>query len=106
MIWLTGTKQTSKILGEIKDKLEDELVKNGVRFKRDKRPFNGHLTLARFQFNFGKSNLPKLDNIKEVGLPDIENLSFTAKSLDLMESRLKRTGAEYEILQSIDFVSQ
>jgi len=30
-------------------------------------------------------------------------LSFQAQSLDLMESHLKRTGAEYEILSTLTF---
>ncbi len=97
MIWLCGTKETSESLGEIKNYLEDSLVKNGVRFRIENRPYNAHLTLARF--NFIKSDLRK-----EVGLPNIENLSFTAQSLDLMESQLKRTGAEYEILTRMDFL--
>ncbi len=93
MIWLTGSKETSKSLGEIKEYLEDSLVKNGVRFRIENRQYNAHLTLARF--NFMKPEL-----IKEVGLPNIENLSFEAESFDLMESQLKRTGAEYEVLSS------
>jgi len=103
MIWLTGSKKTSEILGEIKNELEDELVKNGVRFKKENREYNAHLTLARFQPNPRKFNLPKLTNIKEVGFLNIENLSFVVQSLDLMESHLKRSGAEYEILAKVDF---
>lgn len=96
MIWLCGTKETSESLGEIKKYLEDSLVKNGVRFRVENRPYNAHLTLARF--NFMKS-----DPSNEVEFPDIENLSFEAERLDLMESRLKRTGAEYEVLSSFNF---
>ncbi|NCO15403.1 RNA 2',3'-cyclic phosphodiesterase [Candidatus Wolfebacteria bacterium CG18_big_fil_WC_8_21_14_2_50_39_7] len=97
MIWLCGTKETSKALGEIKKYLDDSLIKNGVGFQKENRPFNTHLTLARF--NFGKS-----DFSKEIGFPNIENLFFTAESLDLMESHLKRAGAEYETLSKMDFI--
>ena len=80
MIWLVGSKETSKILGEIKNKLEDELVKNGVRFKRENRGYNAHLTLARFQPILRTSDVLNMD----VRRPKIENISFTAQSLDLM----------------------
>ncbi len=100
MIWLVGSKETSKILGTIKTKLEDELIKNGVRFKRENREYNTHLTLARFQSIFGTSDVPNMD----IRRPKIENISFIAQSLDLMESHLKRTGAEYEILSTLTFL--
>jgi 2'-5' RNA ligase len=96
MIWLTGTKETSKTLGVIKTKLEDELIKNGVRFQRENRLYNAHLTLARFR--------PTPENLQ---LPNYQLLiTFYAQSLDLMESYLKRTGAEYEILASLTFLAK
>ncbi|MDP3015120.1 MAG: RNA 2',3'-cyclic phosphodiesterase [bacterium] len=107
MIWLSGTKETSKILGVIKTKLENELIKNRVQFKKENRGFNCHLTLARFpvplqkyeNIRLSKKLIPRLGVIYEKQLP----ISFDAQSLDLMESRLKRTGAKYEILASISF---
>lgn len=106
MIWLTGSKETSKILGEIKNKLEDELIKNRVQFKKENRGFNCHLTLARFSLSQINTDQTQINadicenlrsNLRESAF------AFYAKSLDLMESRLKRTGAEYEILASISF---
>lgn len=97
MIWLCGTKETSKALGEIKKYLDDSLIKNGVGFQRENRPFNTHLTLARFQSG-QQNNQNKLPNYP------IHQLSFIAQSLDLMESHLKHTGAEYEILSKMDFI--
>ena len=97
MIWLTGTKETSKKLDEIKKYLENELTENGVKFQRENRPYNAHLTLARFQSS-QQSNQNKLPNYP------IHQLSFISQSLDLMESYLKRTGAEYEILSKMDFI--
>jgi len=93
MIWLTSSNKTSKLLAMIKDELEKELINQGVRFQQESRAFNAHLTLARF-------DLPRQL------LPAIEwpfSEKFEAKSLDLMESHLKRTGAEYEILSAFDF---
>jgi 2'-5' RNA ligase len=95
MIWLTGAGETSKILGVIKNELENNLIKNGVKFQREHRPYNAHLTLARFQAG-------EVENIKEIKLPQINPLNFEIQSLNLMESHLKRTGAEYEKLAEID----
>lgn len=86
MIWLTGAKETSEILSEIKSFLEKKLFENGVRFRQEQRQFNAHVTLARFEA------------IKRSALPHLEmdfKRSFEAESLDLMESHLKRSGAEY-----------
>jgi 2'-5' RNA ligase len=95
MIWLVSPKETSKTLGAIKTKLEDELVKNGVRFQRENREYNTHLTLVRFRFPQGTLRRVMCENLK---------ISFEAQSLDLMESHLKRSGAEYEILTRVDFI--
>lgn len=93
MIWLIGTKETSKTLGGIKIELENNLIKNGVKFKKDYPIFNSHLTLARFPA------ISKNSQLSDYPLP----ISFIAPSLDLMESHLKRSGAEYEILSSFKF---
>jgi 2'-5' RNA ligase len=94
MIWLVGSKETSQKLTLIKDFLEKELINRGVRLvRREYRLFNSHLTLAKFE-------------LSRKSLPPIEKSfshKFEAKSLDLMESHLKRTGAEYEILARFDF---
>lgn len=94
MIWLTGTKETSQNLSKIKLRLEDLLTKNRVSFDKENRLFNTHLTLARFDAGSASP---------EIKLPVIENISFAVESLDLMESHLKRTGAEYETLVKVDF---
>lgn len=98
MIWLTSTKKTSGILGQIQNDLQDNLINNKVRFQPENRPYNTHITLARFQF------LPQ--NFQLPNYPITQLSNFTAESLDLMESKLKRTGAEYEILTKIAFLEQ
>lgn len=107
MIWLAGTKETSKILSEIKNKLEDELIKNRVQFKKDNRGFNCHLTLARFLETRINTDLKQIDTdiirINQYLNQHKSAFAFYAKSFDLMESHLKRTGAEYEILASLTF---
>ncbi|MDO8442851.1 MAG: RNA 2',3'-cyclic phosphodiesterase [bacterium] len=97
MVWLNGDENTSKTLSVLKTQLEDELIKNGVRFKLENREFRTHITLAKFSED-QRSGLPDLGG-EFKGL----NWFFEAESLDLMESRLSGKGAEYEVLQRIDF---
>lgn len=92
MIWLNAASETSEQLAAIKEDLENVLIDNGVIFKKEHRQFRVHITLARF---LTRKNLPEIAR----PLP----FDFEAGSLDLMESHLKRTGAEYEILQKVPF---
>lgn len=91
LIWLTVDRETSLNLGTIKNTIEDELIKNNVRWPRDSRPV-GHLTLARFK-EIPLRTLPKIER-------DLD-LSYSATEIRLMRSTLKRTGAEYETLSSV-----
>lgn len=97
MIWLNGDEKTSKTLSSLKITMEDELIKNRVRFKLENREFCTHLTLAKF------SETLRTDLVDLGG--QFQNLDwfFQAESLDLVESRLSGRGAEYEILQRIEF---
>lgn len=97
MVWLNGTKETDARLGIIKEILENKLVDNHVRFKRESRAFKTHITLARFHHISGQQ-YPPID----VKLAELK-LSFVPIGLDLMESHLSRSGAQYEILQKIKF---
>lgn len=92
MIWLNGNLKSSRNLQKLKDDLENKLVDNGVVFKREHRQLSVHLTLARLATG---ENLPSLD------LP-FKN-SIEVPTLDLMESRLARKGADYELLQQMNF---
>lgn len=65
--------------------------------KLGSKRFRGHITLARVRQWVFKQIEPE-------ERPEIErelDLSFEVKSVDIMESALKRTGAEYKILESI-----
>lgn len=95
MVWLKTTNETSLNLGKIKKNLEDNLEKSGIKFKRENRQFSGHITLARMRFYDKKLKLPIID--------EGNNFEFYAKSLDVMESALKRGGAEYSLLGKFDF---
>ena len=62
MIWLNihDIDESSEYLSSLKLSLEDNLVKNGVRFKLDNREFSAHITLAKFSRSY-KEKLPELD---------------------------------------------
>ncbi len=96
MIWLVGSSQASAKLGVIKKDLDDRFMEAGIRFKREHRLFQAHLTLVRF--GYAPEALPALDRSIDCG--------FTAKSLDLMESVLKPAGPEYSLLSRFDFLSE
>lgn len=90
MLWARTTKETSKKMGAIQQKITKALQQEGVSWDKDNRTYKGHVTLARFKYH------------EVEPLPEIEqqiNLSFTPKSIVLMESELKRSGSEYEILE-------
>jgi RNA 2',3'-cyclic 3'-phosphodiesterase len=92
MIWLNGNAQSAAGLGEVKDALESNLADNGVTFKSDYKKFSLHITLARL---FSANQLPYIGRKLQI--------SFEAKSLDLMESALSPSGAKYENLQQVHF---
>lgn len=93
MIWLTTTKKTSEELGAFKGLLEDTLEKNGVRWRRESRPLQAHITLARF-LPTAKKKLPSIDR----------NLfwKYGVGEFNLMKSTLRRGGAVYEMLSSVE----
>ncbi len=65
--------------------------------KSENRSYSPHITLARIKgFEFGKMEPEEISEINE----EI-NLSFEVDSIEVMESRLKRGGAEYTILESV-----
>jgi len=93
MIWLEG--EPNEALRELKEKLEAQLLKNdsGLQ-KAEARSFSPHITLARI----------KSGQWREYDIPkDIErefSAEVPAASIEIMESDLKRDGAEYAVLES------
>ncbi len=93
MVWAEGEK--SEELGKLQSDLENSL--SSLSFKKEGRPYSVHITLARLdQWQFKKIELEERPQIKQ----DI-NLDFEVNSIEIMQSYLKRTGAEYTLLQSI-----
>lgn len=89
LVWVSLRK--SEILEKLWQNLRSKLLNNSIHFENLNRRFLPHLTVARF------FNVPR-------GFRD-EKLEtrFTAKSFELMESELRREGAEYTILESYKF---
>lgn len=95
LVWvkLAENPELAKLAKEIKAKM----VERSILEKPDKRPFQGHITLGRIRQWQWK-------NIDPTERPNIEqglDISFTAESVELMESKLRKEGAEYNVVQSI-----
>jgi 2'-5' RNA ligase len=73
--------------------LEDNLADLG--FKKEKKPFKGHLTLGRFRQTIKPNTIRQF--MREYA--DLSSEKFTAKRIILFKSDLKRTGAVYSQLR-------
>jgi len=89
MFWVEGEK--SQELADLQSDLRDAIEqRKGIRYKA----FKPHITLARFKFALAKI------------LPENINEPFKAQipvdTIEVMESTLHRTGAEYTVLESVE----
>ncbi|MBU2578709.1 RNA 2',3'-cyclic phosphodiesterase [Patescibacteria group bacterium] len=94
LIWmeLEKEKELLKLVGN----LQKELFAAGILGKDDKREFSPHITLARI-------NAWLWRQIEPEERPEIEKdifLNFPIKSIEIMESKLKKGGPVYTILES------
>jgi RNA 2',3'-cyclic 3'-phosphodiesterase len=93
MIWVAGEK--SEELTDLKNDLE-ECVLEKVKFRPDEKGFSLHITLARIlEWEFRKIEPEEVPEISE----NID-LNFSADSIEVMESEMKRGGPQYTILES------
>jgi 2'-5' RNA ligase len=93
MVWCDGEK--SEELTDLKENLQDALLEK-IAFKPEGKGFIVHITLARIQeMAFRQFDLDERPEINE----DLD-LVFTAESIEVMESELKRGGPVYTILES------
>jgi len=94
MVWVLGEKsKTAKLL---KEDLEKSLLDSGVHFSLEEREFTPHITLGRIKTWLWRRIEPEEQ-------PEISKditLGFEVNSIEVMESCLKRGGAEYTILDS------
>lgn len=94
MFWLLGDRASSDALGQIRDALGEALDMRRVRFEREHRRFQLHVTLARLPDDFSAEKA-------QLHVPCL--VSFQGTGFSLIESVLERTGAEYTTLAHFDF---
>ncbi len=96
MIWLEVEK--SQALKELAEEIKRKTLKVGILKKNDPRPFSPHMTLARIRTWQWRRIEPEERPIikRTVGH------KFSVQSIEIMESKLKRGGAEYKILESFN----
>jgi 2'-5' RNA ligase len=94
MVWVIGEKNEQ--LNILKNNLEKSL--NGKSyFSPENKNFIPHITLGRIkQWEFRRMEPDEIDDIRE----EIDAI-FSVDSIEIMESHLKRGGAEYAVLESI-----
>jgi 2'-5' RNA ligase len=93
MVWVEGEK--SQELGILRDDLEQSLLEN-VHFHKEKRAFSPHITLGRIR----RWEWKKIEPEERPEVNEELNLTFEVNSIEIMESKLKRGGAEYTVLES------
>jgi 2'-5' RNA ligase len=93
MLWASGEK--SPELSRLKHDLQDALLEK-VDFTPELRAFSPHVTLARISAFAWRQIEP--EERPEVG-EDIE-LSFTAESIDVMQSERGKNGPHYTVVES------
>lgn len=102
MVWV-NLEKTPELLKLQKTLKEEIFSLPSFQYKqKEKRPFCPHITLGRikvWQFR-------QLEPEQRPAIEEEISLSFQVSSLEIMESHLKRTGAEYSILKSLQFQAQ
>lgn len=101
MVWVDGEK--SPEFTALKDSLEKSLISGeAIHFSPENRAFSPHITLGRIKTwafrQIEPEERPTVD--KEI------SLVFPVESIEVMESELKRRGAEYAILETCLLGSQ
>lgn len=92
MVWVQG--EAIPALAGLKDLLEGSLFQspNSGYFKKENRPLSPHITLGRLKLGHRANELSLLD--------EKIDYRFWVESIEVMESHLQRSGAEYAILES------
>jgi 2'-5' RNA ligase len=96
MVWVEGEKNEE--IAALKNDLEESLLEsNNSGYRRQEaRAYRPHITLGRIQHDEWRrlDFPPKID--------EKFNFNFPVESIEVMQSDLKRDGAEYTILESIE----
>ncbi len=95
MLWASGEK--SKQLSSLKKDLENAFVEK-INFKPDTKIFAPHITLARISaFEWRNINPEERPEVAQA-----IDVVFTAETIDVMESEMKKGGPAYTIIESIE----
>lgn len=96
MVWVEGEK--SKELGKLQKDLENSLYSSSVPSLKESeaRPYAPHITLGRIR----EWEFKQIEPEERPEINENISLSFEVNSIELMESNLKRGGAEYSVLES------
>lgn len=89
MVWVEGEKSEELV------KLQKDMEK--ALGSAETRPYAPHLTLGRIR----QMEFRRMEPEERPELNEVISLSFEANSIEVMESRLKRGGAEHTILESV-----
>jgi len=93
VLWL-GIQSEGKVLENMASELDQMLSR--LYFKTDNRVFKPHLTLGRVK------SQRKIEEVIQVLFQEgFESRPFCVNHIHLMQSRLKPSGAEYQVLKSI-----
>lgn len=95
MVWVQGEKSSE--ISKLKNDLEKAIAASAnLRFSPESLIFSPHITLARIQ----AWQFRKMEPEEKPGINEEINLNFEVNSIEVMESELRRGGAEYIILES------
>jgi RNA 2',3'-cyclic 3'-phosphodiesterase len=91
MVWVEseGSKELSKLQRELENSLP-------VEKDKENRKYSPHITLGRLK----PWEFRKIEPEERPVVNESISLSFEVKSIDIMESDLKRGGPEYEVVES------
>lgn len=93
IIWAEGKKESSNKLASLQYLFDRECAARGVERKNNRAEFIMHISLVRLF-----KNPPRDAYVQEPIY-----MEFSARSIDLMESNLKKTGAEYALIKKVFF---
>jgi 2'-5' RNA ligase len=98
MVWAIGEKNEN--LGKLQENLKNALTEMKIpqlEKEEEKRGFIPHITLARIR----KLEFRQMEPEERPQINEDVDFYFEVNSIEIMESHLKRRGAEYIILESV-----
>lgn len=93
LIWVEGKKE--KKLEMIVEQIKKEMANSGFLRIIETHHFKPHITLARIR----RWQWRQMDSEEQADIEQEVNISFHVITVDLMESRLRRSGPEYYLIK-------